>query len=128
MKHVDRPASDPLLATNWQILGELEAPVGSDKESIIHSWLMETLDPLYLHSDFRFRVLRSAQEAVIRAVGLGGLANESGHIHLRVFGPPELESNGKTWGFFWIDKLEATGENKNSPYHSIELYLYMEGK
>lgn len=128
MEHVDRRASDQLLGANWQILGELEAPVGSDTESLIHSWLMETLDPLSLSSDFRFRVLRSAQEAVIRAVRLGGTADESGHIHLRVFRPREVESDRRTWGFFWIDKLEATAENKISPDHSIELYLYREGK
>ena len=128
MEHVDRRASDQLLGANWQILGELEAPVGSDTESLIHSWLMETIDPLSLSSDFRFRVLRSAQEAVIRAVRLGGTADGSGHIHLRVFRPREVESDGRTWGFFWIDKLEATGENKISPDHSIELYLYREGK
>ena len=128
MKHVDEPPFGQLLGADRQILGELELPVGLDVERVVHLWLMKTLSPLDLHADFRDRILKSAQDSVVRAMGPDGVAVDSGHIHLLVFGPREIQLDGKTWGFFRIDKLEGTGKNKNTPSHSIEFYLYIEGQ
>lgn len=128
MKEVNGPSFGQLSGADRQILGELELPVGLDVERVVHSWLMKTLGSLNLHPNFLNRVLKSAEDAVGRAMGPDGVAMDSGHIHLLVFGPREMELDGKTWGFFCIDKLEGTGQNKNPPGHSIEFYLYIEGE
>jgi hypothetical protein len=128
MKQVDGLSASPISGFDRQMIGEINLPVGLDVERVVHSWLRKTLSPLNLHADFRDRILKSAQDGVVRAMGPGGIAIDSGHIHLLVFGPPEIELDGKTWGFFRIDKLEGTGKNKNPPGHSIEFYLYIEGQ
>jgi hypothetical protein len=128
VKHLDRSFSGEPSVANRQTLGELELPMGLNVEHVVHSWLMKTLSPLNLHTDFRARILKSAQEAVVRAMGPDGVAMDSGHIHLLVFGPHKIDLDEKTWGFFRIDKVEGTGKIENLPGHSIEFYLYIEGQ
>ncbi len=114
-------------STDWQMLGEFELPVGADIQNIINSRLTEILLPLKLQADFLIRILKSAQAAV-RAKESGVAALETGHIHLVVFTARSNAKDAKTWGFFRIEKFEHGQEVKDPPSHSIEFYLYIEGK
>lgn len=127
MKQFDGPSSSQPSGADRQILGELNLPVGAEAERTIHAWLLETLSPLNLDVDFLSRISKSAQDAVARAATLEHVAIGSGHLHLLVFGPRDLEPGRKTWGFFRIDKLDNTAGNRNPADHSIEFYLYVEG-
>ena len=113
-------------STDWQMLGELELPVGSDIQNIINSRLAEILAPLKLQPDFLSRMLRSLQEASRRAITSTGAVPKFGHIHMLVFALQHPEFKEKTWGFFRIERLERTTESQNLPNHTIELYLYTE--
>ena len=127
MKPFNRPSSGQLPGADLQTLGDLKLPVGSDVERAIRAWLLETLLPLKLDTHFVDRISISAQEAVVRAAELSSTAPDSSHLHLLIFCPRDRELGQKTWGFFWIDKLEGIAGDKNLPDHSIEFYLYVEG-
>lgn len=127
VKRVDASSADKPLQTDWQVLGELELPVGPECAEVTTTWLKENLSPLNLRMDLIHRILKSAQAAVVRAGESSVAAIETGHIHLVIFAPRFHETEGKTWGFFRIEKLESARQEKNTPDHSIEFYLYIEG-
>jgi hypothetical protein len=112
--------------TDWQMLGELELPVGSSTEDAIHAWLSEVLDPLALHAHFLNQIVQSAQDAAGRAMR-SERAAEFRHLHFLVHAPKHSASNGQTWGFFQIEKMGDSTEGGNSHDHAIEFYLYLEG-
>jgi hypothetical protein len=124
----NEPASHPLSGANRQLLAELEVPVDSNATGTIHSWLIQILTTLNLGTDFLNRISKSAQEAVLHTTEPDGVALASGHIHLLVYAPHASERDGKTWGFFRIDKVDSRSENQTLPGHSIEFYLYVEGE
>ena len=109
------------------MLGEFELPFGTDVQNIINSRLTEILLPIKLQADFLNRILKSAQAAV-RARESGVAALETGHIHLVVFTARSYAKDAKTWGFFRIEKFEHGQEVQDPASHSIEFYLYIEGK
>ena len=115
------------LSPDWQILGELELPVGLNANGALQTWLTELLAPLGLHTDFLNKVLRSAQDSTERAPQ-PSTEMTLGHVHLSIFAPHLYTSKGKTWGFFRIEKIESATADKNFPDHAIEYYLYLEGQ
>lgn len=112
---------------DWQLLGELELPVGVSTDDAVHTWLMELLDPLPLSTDFLNRVMKSAQDSAVRAMH-PNIVKEFGHIHLSVFVPHGHAAQGKTWGYFHIERIEDREEGIVSHDHAIDFYLYMEGE
>jgi len=120
----NKPSSNNFPGADWQILGELELPVGSSNaDDAIKARLMEILNPLNLHADFLNKILKSAQDAAARVMQNG---MELEHIHLLVFAPKDRSSKRQTWGFFRIEKIEGAAD-VDSPNHAIEFYLYVEG-
>lgn len=113
--------------TAWQALGDLEVRSDSDIERTVRVWLHNTLGPLGLHSDLLDRILRSACEAATRALQLRDPGLGFRHVHLLAFSSHSGEAKRQTWGFFRLEKLEAAVE-ADSPNHSIEFYLYLEGQ
>lgn len=126
MKHAEILSSRRLSGADWQVLGELELPIGSERAGVIDTWMREKLDPLKLQVDFMNRILKSAQDAVGRFTESKGDRAEIGHIHILVFAPLSNKLDEKTWGFFRIEKLESVREAKNPPDHYIEFHLYFE--
>jgi hypothetical protein len=119
------PSQNEISGTDWQILGKLELPIGSDANDAIELWLVETLGLLNLDTDFLNKVLKSAQEVAARAMQAEDLMQFK-HIHLLVFAPAERALEGQSWGLFRIEKIDKGGENAN-PDHTVEFYLYLEG-
>ena len=113
--------------TDWHPLGELKVRAGSDIEGDIQAWLTQTLAPLELQTDFASKILRSAREAAARALDAKENGIEYRHIHLLAFAAHNHRDKGQTWGFFRLEKLEASPTVGNLPDHSIELYLYLDG-
>ncbi|HJR80926.1 MAG TPA: hypothetical protein VJ821_12695 [Anaerolineales bacterium] len=111
---------------DWQILGKLELPVGTDSDAPIRAWLADILLPLRLHQDFMDKVLKSAQDAAARSIQ-AEMMHAFEHIHLLVFAPRHNDSNEKTWGFFRIEKAGTFTAKEKPDDHSIEFYLYLEG-
>ena len=111
---------------DWQILGELELPVGSSTKDAIHAWLSDVLHSLDLHAHFLNQILQSAQEAAGRAMR-SERAAEFRHLHFLVHASKQPASSGQTWGFFQIEKMGDSAEGGNSHDHAIEFYLYLEG-
>ena len=122
----NKPSPNNFPGTGWQLLDELELPVGSsmDEPIDINVWLTEILSPLELHIDFFKRVLSSAQEAIARAMHIVPMT-ELTYIHLLIFVPAERTSNRQMWGFFRIEKIGDSSEPGTPSNHSIELYLYL---
>ena len=112
--------------TDWQMLGELDLPVGYSTEDSLHAWLSEILNPLALHAHFLNQILQSAQDAAGRAMR-SERAAEFQHLHFLVHAPRHPASNGQTWGFFQVEKMGTSTENRYPFDHLIELYLYLEG-
>ena len=126
MKHVEILSSRSTAGTDWQVLGELELPIGSESADVINTWMREKLDPLKLQADFINRILKSAQDAALHFIESKDPGAEIGHIHIRVLAPLSHKLEEKTWGFFRIEKLESVREAKNPPDHYIEFHLYFE--
>ncbi len=113
--------------SDWQLLGELELPVGVELDGTLHSWLAELFAPLALPEDFLNRFLQSAQAATARALR-DEHGSQSGHIHLVIHGPRDREAKQGTWGFFHVGKMVNPAKEASPVVHSIEFYLYMEGQ
>ena len=113
--------------TDWQILGQLKLPVGSNADDPIRIWLMEILAPINLPVNFLDKILKSAQDSARRAMQAESLMKFE-HIHLIIFVPSGHVSKRRTWGFFRIEKAETPSGDGKPVDHSIELYLYLEGQ
>ena len=108
----------------WQTLGQLELRVGLDAEHTVNKWLTVVLSRLDLRADFLGKVLRSAQEAVSRAMQVES-ERKFEHLHLLIFIPSDFMQNSSNWGFYRIERVEpAVG--KANPDHTIEFYLYQD--
>jgi hypothetical protein len=118
--------SSPITNRDWQLLGERKLSVEASLDAGIQTWLTQTLHSLPLHTDFLNRILRSAQHSATRLFQADPVT-EFELIHLMVFVPQNYASNGKTWGFFRIEKVGTPGAQTGRYDHSIEFYLYMEG-
>ena len=127
MKHVEILSSCKPSGSDWQVLGELELPIGSASAGVINAWLREKLSPLKLQVGFMNRILKSAQDAA-RHFESKAAGSEIGHLHILVFAPINPKLDQRTWGFFRIEKLESVMEAKNPPDHYIEFHLYFEGE
>jgi len=125
VKH-NHPSQNELSSAEWQILGELELPVGTEASGRCDAWLAETLMPLKLHADFLNKVLKSAQEAIARLSHPASVVMAFEHIHLLVFVPADSSSNGQNWGFFRIEKIEGATTDGSVPNHAIDFFLYRE--
>lgn len=119
--------SGTLPRTGWQILGELELTVASNAEQSIRAWLTELLVPLHLHESFLNKLFASAHEYSIRALH-STMESGHGHIHLAILVQQEHASNGRSWGFFRIEKIDSSEENLSHPDRVVEFYLYVEGQ
>jgi hypothetical protein len=108
----------------WQVLGELTLPAGSSADERIRAWLTGILNPLQLPASLVKKILQSAQEASARAEASAKFE----HIHQLVFAPMAYHSNGQTWGFFRIEKIQQSKEADSTPAHTVEFYLYLEGE
>lgn len=124
VKHVDAPLH-PVSASGWQVLGELQLMLGTDVYDTVSKWLVVILSRLEIHEDFLSKVLKSAQEALSRAMPTA-IDSRFEHLHLLVFAPMDLSSRRQSWGFFRIEKVERAPDTAN-PDHTIEFYLYLEG-
>lgn len=113
--------------TDWQVLGELELPLDGDAHSKISIWLSEVLSPLQLHAGFLNKVLTSAEDAAARAMQTETVMKYQ-HTYLLIYISAGRPLNAQTWGFFRIDKVERAAKNENFRDHSIEFYLYLEGR
>lgn len=115
-----------LSKNDWQILGKLQLLVDAYDGTKVSAWLAETLSPLALEKRLITKVLISAQDGVARAMTSEPVL-ESKHLHLVVYAPQERGSNGQSWGFFRIEKLEGAETDEKKLDHTIEFYLYPEG-
>jgi hypothetical protein len=126
MKHTDSSLHS-VSRPGWRLLGELELATNSDTDHSSNEWLTVILGPLNLQDDFVNKVLKSAQDAMERAVQTEPV-RQFGHLHLLIFVPVEQASKGGTWGFFRIEKVERAADGDQNPDHAIEFYLYFEGE
>ncbi|HLF74429.1 MAG TPA: hypothetical protein VI524_08795 [Anaerolineales bacterium] len=125
MKHTD-PSLNSVSGPGWQLLGELELAVDPGADRTVSKWLTVILSPLNLHEEFMSKVLRSAEAAAARAMQTETVIKFQ-HTHLLIFIPAERPSNGQTWGFFRIEKIETPTDEESTQDHAIEFYLYLEG-
>jgi hypothetical protein len=118
---------DRLPDAGWQILGELELPVGVHVEEALQVWLTEIANSLNLQADLLTKIIRSAQDAALRAIhSMAALQFE--HIHLLVLIPSDPARAERNWSFFRVEKIEDTDTGDPGTFdHAIELYLYGEG-
>lgn len=128
MKNTEILSSRRPTRADWQVLGELELPIGSESTGVVNTWMREKLRPLNLQVDFMNRILKSARDAVGRFTESKGAGAEIGQIHILLIAPLSHKLKEKTWGFFRIEKLESVREAKNPPDHYIEFHLYFEGE
>ncbi len=125
----NKPSINHFPGADWQILGVLELPVGSnvDDKININLLLMEILKPLKLQVDFRNKILTSAQDAIALAIQ-DVAVKETEPVRLLIFAPADYKSSRQIWGFFRIGKSGYSIVDGNPFNHSIEFYLYLENK
>jgi hypothetical protein len=112
---------------NWQTLGEFELPIDASTDAAVHAWLAEILVHLNLSSDFLERVLKSAQESVGHTFQ-SDAENVLSHIHISILVPCGHIPSGRSWGFFRIERIEASEDSSDERHHAIDFYLYVEGE
>lgn len=112
---------------NWQILGELELTINPDANHTVGELLTTILSPLNLPADFLNQVLRSAAACIAHALQTNGEVT-FWHIHFSIFAPTKLNSDGRNWGFFRIEKIDSKDQDKEHPHLEVEFYLYVEGQ
>ena len=126
MQHSDTPFSKRP-RNSWQILGELELSVNSNAELTVSKQLTTILIPLDLPAAFLNNVLRSAADCMAHTLQTNGEVILP-HIHLSIFVPNDLNSDGRNWGFFRIEKMDSKDQDKEHPHLEAEFYLYVEGQ
>lgn len=102
-------------------MGEVDLPVSSGASLAIHFRLTEILNPLDLPPDFLKKVIRSAQDAILRATQ-AETVKQLEHIRLVIFAPREYLSKSGCWGFFRIEKMDTKAQE-----YIFEYYLYLDG-
>jgi hypothetical protein len=112
---------------DWQLLGNLTLTEQYSKGGLIQTWLVEILSPLSLNTNLLDKIVTSAQLAAQYTLQSTS-ARKIKHIHLLIFTSALHPSNGQTWGFFRIEKIDHLVEENQLPDHAIEFYLYLEGK
>jgi hypothetical protein len=122
---MNRKTSSIGIAENtWQVLGELE--IKADAEPELSTWLIGIFSELNLGPDFQDKVIQSAYEGVSRII-LAGTTRRFKHLHLIIFVSAGHALNEHNWAFYKIEKFENRAGN-SKPDHSIEFYLYKDGK
>jgi hypothetical protein len=111
----------------WQILAELVLPVEVSTGDAIHEWLADSLQPLNLPADFMDKILRSALDIATRSMQADALEKPD-HTHIIILVMQQYAENGKSWGFFQVDKIEGPKELHHLSDHTVEYYLYVEGE
>lgn len=111
---------------SWNLLGEIEFPAGPAAASHISAWLVETLRALDLNGRLLNKITAAAQLAAERAPSITGEADPA-QVRLRVYTPEDTSSNGKSWGFFRVEKKGDPQAAGRSREHAIAFYLYREG-
>lgn len=111
----------------WQTLGEIKLPVSVHMGEAIVKWLEEILAPLNLSIKFMEGFSQFARTLVARAGGVS-TTTPLNHIHISILVPDKHGSNGKSWGFFHIERIENQTDNIHSKDHAIDIYLYVEGE
>jgi hypothetical protein len=124
---VRHPGSNsyPISNPGWKLLGGLELTVGPDIDRTVGKWLAVILSALNLRADFLNKVLKSAQEAVVRTMQSKAVTQFQ-HVHLLVFATVDQAPKRQAWGFFRIEKTSDSPNRNDSNDHSIEFYLYLE--
>ena len=112
---------------NWELLGELELRLNVNEDSRVGEWLTMILSPVNLPMDFTSKIVTSAEEAAARATQSQTMIKYQ-HTHLIIYVPADCSAQGRTWGFFRIEKVGTDVANGSSLDHSIEFYLYLEGQ
>ena len=110
----------------WQILGELELPVGASVVDALYAWLTEILHPVNLQAELLNQIIASAQEGIARAIH-AEIMLKFEHIHLTVFVQSERAVREQVWGFFRLEKIEDMKDEQTGSDHTVEIYLYGEG-
>ena len=118
-----QPAPSP----QWELLGELELRPESNAASSVGEWLTVILSPLNLHTDFTSKIVKSVEESAARAMQSDTMIKYQ-HTHLIIYVPADCSAQGRTWGFFRIEKVGTEVANGSPLDHSIEFYLYLEGQ
>ena len=125
MEHT-HPAPNQHPLPDWQVLGELELKVDSSFEPAIDDWLTKILGQIPVKLEYKNRVIKSAHDAAKRAMLVDSVIKHR-HIHFLVFAPINLAPQGRSWGFYRIERIEGYAADENVPDHAIEFYLYLEG-
>lgn len=115
------PLHNQFSGLDWQVMGEVDLPVSSGASLAIHFRLTEILNPLDLPPDFLKKVIRSAQDAILRATQ-AETVKQLEHIRLVIFAPREYLSKSGCWGFFRIEKMDTKAQE-----YIFEYYLYLDG-
>lgn len=111
----------------WKTLGKIKLPVNIHMEESVVKWLEEILAPLNLSTKFSEKFSQFARTLVTRA-GEVNAATQLNHIHISILVPDRHGSNGKSWGFFHIERIENQTEDIHAQDHAIDIYLYVEGE
>lgn len=126
MKQI-KTSHNKVFDAEWQLLGELKLSANSTSNFSINTWLAEILSRLDLPENFLNRVLDSVQESVMRTLQQN-VSKTLGQVHLSFYSPFDKLSKRKTWGFFHIERTEDRRDSVGITDHTINFYLYVEGK
>lgn len=121
---------DPAPKTGWQTLAELTLLVGTDLESQVQAWMLDTMRILGLSPELLNRILKSALEAISRIAHPNSKEVNSPLVRLRAYAPSEApikSGSSRNWGFFRIEKHGFISTGSGYFDHLIEFYLYLEG-
>ena len=112
--------------TDWQTLGKAQLRVSSVPTGAVDEWLTQILTPFDLPENFVSRILNSMKEAVVRVLSPDTMEERFEHLEIVVLAPTGLNLQGKTWGFFRVERMSIDSKNESANGHLIEYYLYLD--
>ena len=112
--------------TDWQTLGKVQLPVSSGLKGALDQWLTQILSPFDLPENFVSKILNSMQEAAVRILSPDTMDERFEHLDIVVLAPTGMSFQGKTWGFFRVERTPIDSKNENANRHLIEYYLYLD--
>jgi hypothetical protein len=122
---------DKVPGSGWQVLAELKLAIAPEAKNSVKGWLIETLGTFKLPEDVLRRVTNSAQQAVARVTMSEYMRMEFEHIHIHILiskKDTSLLHSGQGWGFFRVERVGTSAQDRNSNDHLIEFYLYLDGQ
>lgn len=125
MTHFEPPYQH-LPITNWQRLGQLKLGAGSNPNGTVKAWLTGALIDFRPSEGLVNRLLASIEEATARVLSPDLGERKFDFLEIVILVPPLQTPQGRTWGFFRVERASTDPLSERAKGYCVEYYLYLD--